>query len=201
MHHPETLILAPLMAADYLLTRLGARGNPRQRVLRSRSGAPAHPLWRRAIARSSRTLAHVAYIVAVGAAFVVACRNVDADDPLLATLVGFFAGLYGTLIGLNVAALAMQRVVADRSSDIGGTLTIGDATTIALSSALAATAVVPLGIVAMLAPTPTTLGAATGAIALLVVHRLWLAHARRANERIAVRADSSNPCAVTQATS
>jgi hypothetical protein len=186
MHHPETLLLAPLMAADFLLTRLGARRGDRQRVLRSTSGAPVNPLWRRAVARSRHPFAHVAYVLCVGTAFVFACRDVDADDPLLALLVGFFAGFYGTLIGLEVSALAITSALGQRRRDVVGQLTIDDDASIAIATPLVAIALLPLALVALIAARAETLGALGGALALIVVHWAWRAHERHRGEREAI---------------
>ena len=95
----------------------------------------------------------------------------------------------------------MRRIVYERRSVIAGSLTIDDETTIALSTALVAIALVPLAVIALIVPAPTTLGAATGAGGLLVVHRLWLARAQRASERVALSIDPSTSRAVTQAAS
>ncbi len=181
MRHPELLGLPVLMLADYVLTVAGVHW--RLRVY-SRHFKTEHyelnPVWQKAMQRPRWfNPRHLLLTAAFTAALAALIEAGGVDDRIADFVVGALYGAFGSVIGRHLANLWQFAYLGRHAEALSGEVAISHDYVLTLSAAQYLGTVLPLGLLAALAPSPLSLGALSGAVLLLALHLAWRRRHRR----------------------
>ena len=189
MKHPEIILLPVLMFTDYFLTVLGAIWREGKHSQHFKTGHyELNPVWQKQIGEKKWFAPrHIALTVLVSAVLAGLIEYGDIPESLTQAVLGCAFVVFATVIGRHLSNLLTFRRLTRGAGEITGEVTMSHSLTLSISMYQYLVVVLPLGIVAIFSPTPFVVGGLAGAVAVILVHAVWLRRHRKAQAKEARR--------------
>lgn len=195
MKHPQVLLLPLLMLSDYFLTVLGAAQSEKGYRNHFRmQHYELNPLWQQSISRKKWfNPRHIALTAIVSCGTAGLLEVGDLTEPVAEAILGCLLVFFAMLVGRHLSNILVFRRFAKRPDEVSGQVSMAHSLMLAISAYQFLVAAVPLALLAVLSPTPFTLGAAVGGPLVLFVHGIWAAQKDSGNPKPPIAGEKGQP--------
>ena len=183
MKHPIILVVPVLMLLDYLLTILGAKAS--SGIYRQHFRSPHYemnPLWQKSVQRLQWfNPRHFIIVCMVTVLLVVLDRMPTVPFASFDLAVGMLVGASGSVCGRHLTNLLLFAYLNRHPTEISGQVDLTHRLMLKISLFNCLGLVPLLGLIVVLVPELSTVGALLGVLAVAMGHVVW---ARKAKEEI-----------------
>lgn len=184
MKHPELLLVPLFMLADYFLTIAGA-------VLKERKYGEhfkvehyeLNPVWQKQVAQMKWfNPRHLLITAMVALLLILVAESGFLPGWFVECFLGCLLVLFGAVIGRHISNIMTFIYMARKPDGISGQVTMSHGLLLALSLHQSVIVFLPVGLIALFAPGPFTVGAVFGGVLHVLIHLVWLSKYRRASK-------------------
>lgn len=181
MNHPDLLLLPAMMFADYLLTVAGA---VQQEGKHSDHFKIEHyelnPVWQKDIAQKRWfNLRHIGLTLGLTGCFYAVLESGLVSFNLCRGYLGCALVTLGMIIGEHLRNLLVFRFLNRHPQEVTGQVILSHRFVLYSSLFQTLMALVPVGLIAVLSPSPFVIGALIGLLLFLLINGIWIARAQR----------------------
>jgi hypothetical protein len=181
MNHLIILAVPVLMLSDYLLTILGAKAS--LGVYRQHFISPHYeinPLWQKSVQQLKWfSPLHFILACAVTGFLLLLVQIPDFPSEVLDFFVGVIIGAYGPVLGRHLTNLLLFRSLNRNPAEIEGQVRFTQKLMVKISLFNCLGLVPLLGLIAVLAPQPVTIGVVVGVLGIILAHLIWAGTSKR----------------------
>ncbi len=181
MNHPDLLLLPVMMLADYWLTVAGAVQREGQYANHFKmKHYELNPVWQKDVAQK-RWLNpwHIALTLVITGGLYVVLESGGLPSEFCRGVVGCVLVLFGMILGRHLNNLLVFRFLNRQPHEISGQVVLSHRFVLYVSLFQTLMVLIPVGLIAVLSPTPFVIGALIGLLLFLVTNGVWIGRAKR----------------------